>query len=189
MKAQYLLPGFIWSLEREPGKKAYLQKLDKEIKSHFSYVENKHNKQRGYYRKEFGKESALALYVSRYLGDGIYFSDDPKLLDMFTDMSNKLTLKSETVYLLVVNDGRVLEGTDIIVTRELFDFLINQTLAAKYSDLVVKEFTADDLFELNRTYISDIGSESKKSTIILGFILMIFLMFCGGGMAWFILMA
>ncbi|ECG2577270.1 hypothetical protein HKU92_004379 [Salmonella enterica subsp. enterica serovar Leeuwarden] len=188
MKAQYLLPGFIWLPDKDSGRKAYMLKLDKELKNHFSYVESKQNKQRGYHQGEFSKGSALALYISRYLGDGIYTSDAPDILDMFFEASEAHGRRSDIIYLLIVTDGKIVAGTDIIVKRELFDFFIQQIADTKYSHLNIRAFTTEDLFELNRKYISDMVSENKYSNIMLGLILMIFLILCGGGLAWFILM-
>lgn len=102
MKAQYLLPGFIWLPDKDSGRKAYMLKLDKELKNHFSYVESKQNKQRGYHQGEFSKGSALALYISRYLGDGIYTSDAPDILDMFFEASEAHGRRSDIIYLLIM---------------------------------------------------------------------------------------
>lgn len=82
---------------------------------------------------------------------------------------------------MIVTDGKIVAGTDIIVKRELFDFFIQQIADTKYSHLNIRAFTTEDLFELNRKYISDMVSENKHSNIMLGLILMIFLILCGEG--------
>ncbi|EAM2075395.1 hypothetical protein EOG54_23905 [Salmonella enterica] len=188
-KDQYLFPGFIWLSEKGGNRKTYQLKLDKEIKSHFSYVENKQNKQRGFHRGELSNGSSLALYISRYLGDGIYSSADPQIIEMLTKTIEKLSVDFDSVYLLVVANGKVLEGTDIILKRDLFNIFINQLADTEFSALKKRDLTKADIFELNRNYISDMMSENKYSNVKLGLILIVFLMLCGGGMAWFILMA
>ncbi|EDU9604343.1 hypothetical protein YT03_000335 [Salmonella enterica subsp. enterica] len=189
MKTQYMLPGFIWLPEREAGRKSYLLKLDKEIKNRLSYVENKQNKQRGFHKGEFSKGTALALYISRYLGNGIYSSNDPELINIFIGTSEMLTISSDAVYFLIVADGKVVEGTDIFIKRELYEFIIDQIADTAFSNLNSRTLTKEELFELNRKYISDMVSEDKHYNYTLGLILTILLMLCGGGLAWFILMA
>ncbi|WP_336285837.1 hypothetical protein [Citrobacter arsenatis] len=189
MKEKFLLPGFIWLPEKGLSRKTYLLKLDKKINSQFNYIENKENKQRGYYFGELSTESALALYISRYLGDGIYSSDDPKLLDMFVGASNIPERSSGSVYLLVVAKGKIVSGTDIIVKRELFDLFIQQISDTEYSDLKFKILTTEDFFELNKKYASDTISEYKYSDIMLRLLFMIVFIFGVGILTWFVMMA
>ncbi|ECZ3990887.1 hypothetical protein DVH07_18620 [Hafnia paralvei] len=188
MKNQYMLPGFIWLPERGAGRKAYLLKLDKEIKNRFSYVENKQNKQRGFYQGEFNAGTALALYISKYLGDGIYSSNDPELIDTLVGTSEVLPISSDAVYFLIIADGKVMEGTDVVIKRDLYDFIINQIADTEFSNLNSRTFTTEELFELNRKYISDMVSEDKNPNYTLGLVIIIFLILCGGGIAWLILM-
>lgn len=189
MKAQYLFPGFIWLHDKVMGRKAYLLKLDKEIKNRFSYVQNKKNKQIGYSRNEFNTGNSLALYICRYLGDGIYYCDAPEVLKMFIGADNASVRNIDIVYLLIVVDGKVLPGTDIIVKRELFNFFIEDIASTEYSDLSVRVFTIDDFCELNKKYISDEVSKDKYSKYMLGLVLIVSIIVCGGGLAWFILLA
>lgn len=192
IETSYLLPGFIWSFNDDAkyeDRKKYLLKLDKEIKSQFSYVEDKLNGQRGFSRESLVKASSLALYICRYMGNGIYFADWAEISDMFVDIPDMVSGISDAVYLLVVADGKIMAGTDIIVSRELFDFLINQIAGTEYSDLTVRKLLSEDLTELNRKYLSDSISAQQFSGKIWGLALMVFLILCGGGMALFILMA
>lgn len=189
MKISGLLPGFIWLPTRYSVRNVYQQKLDRQIKNHFSYVENKQNNQRGYLRGEFGNSSALALYISRYLGDGIYYSDNADILELLIGTPDVSQSDSDAVYFLVISDGKVMAGTDIIVSVDLFDFLVEQISGPECSDLNIREFTKENLDELNRKYMNDVVSEKKQSNIMIGLVLMVLLILCGGGLAWFILMA
>lgn len=184
-KTPYLKPSFIWSLNgysESNSHKKYLQKLKKEIKSQFSYVENILNGQRGYSRGTLGNVSSLALYVCRYLGDGIYYSDS-------NDISEPSTVISDSVYFLIIYDGKVQAGTDIIVSRELFDLFIKQIADTEFSALNKQKLSAGELSELNSKYLSDTVSEQRSSGTMWILALIIFLILCGGGLAWFILMA
>lgn len=189
MDTQRLLPGFVWLPDKDSGRKAYLLKLDKEIKSNFNYVENTLNKQRGYRRDQFIKGSSLALYISRYFGDGIYSSEAPEILELFTGASETVHDGSGGVYFLVVSGGKVLAGTDIIVNREFYNFFHEQIASTEYSDLNMRWLTTEDLFELNRKFINDTVSEGKQSKVLLGFVLIFSLFLFAIGLAWFILMA
>lgn len=190
IKSRHLLPGFIW-LPDIGTKNSGQKKLYKELKRNFSYVENKLTKQGGYYWGRFSTGNALALYVSRYLGDGIYLSDDSSVLNAFSENSGVLTTASDVVYLLIIVEGKILAGTDIVLKRKIVDMLLEQISDSnsKCSDLSVRVLKTEDIHELNRKYITDSASENTRSKIAPALALIFFLIVCGAGFAWFILMA
>lgn len=180
-----LMPSFIWSLNgysKSDSHKKYLQKLNKEIKSQFSYVENILNGQRGYSRGTLGNASSLALYVCRYFGDGIYFSDS-------NEVSESSTIILDSVYFLIIHDGKVQAGTDIIVSRELFNLFIEQIAGTQFSALNKRKLSARELSELNSKYLSDTASAPRFTGTMWILALTVFLILCVGGLALFILMA
>jgi len=65
----------------------------------------------------------FAIYIKNLFGDGIYFSH--------TD--------DATTYLLVINRGRIVSGTDCFIARPLFDELMHHS--GKYEHLDIKPLT------------------------------------------------
>ncbi|MCM7589153.1 pilus assembly protein [Enterobacter chuandaensis] len=61
----------------------------------------------------------FALYIKELYGDGIYFSHE----------------ENQTTYFLIINEGRIVSGTDCFISKELFDELMKHTDA--YSHLEV----------------------------------------------------
>lgn len=190
IKSRYLLPGFIW-LSDIGSNNSGQKKIYKELKRNFSYVENKLTKQGGYYWGRFSTGNALALYVSRYLGDGIYVSDDSSILNAFSENSGVLTTASDVIYLLIIVEGKILPGTDSVLRREMVDMLLKQISDSdsEYSDLNVRMLTTENIHELNKKYITDSASENTRSKIVPALALIFFLIVFGAGFAWFILMA
>ncbi|MGX5108642.1 pilus assembly protein [Enterobacter cloacae] len=73
----------------------------------------------GYSTKISTLYEPFALYVKELYGDGIYFSHE----------SNQAT------YFLIINDGRIVSGTDCFINKALFDELMKHT--DEYSHLEV----------------------------------------------------
>jgi hypothetical protein len=65
----------------------------------------------GYSTKISTLYEPFALYVKELYGDGIYFSHED----------------NQTTYFLIINEGRIVSGTDCFISKELFDELMRHT--------------------------------------------------------------
>ena len=63
----------------------------------------------GYCSKVSTAYEPFALYIKNLFGDGIYFSHE----------------SDEVTYLLIINGGRIVSGTDCFMARSLFDELMS----------------------------------------------------------------
>ncbi len=125
----------------------------------------------GYCNKVSMLYEPFAIYIKKLFGDGIYFSH-----------------KDETItYLLVINRGRIVSGTDCFIARTLFEEVMR--CPGKYEHLDVKPLTSvhlntviercrshQVLLKRRRRFITAIGvCVSAILLIILGVIVQFYL--------------
>lgn len=129
MKAELLknniLTGLLWEPESlsqlDPGAQVSFRGMVKAYRK-LVYKDVRGTVGIGYCEKVSKLYEPFALYIKDLFGDGIYFVHEDD---------------NET-YFLIINEGRVVSGTDCFISRELFDELIKHN--EKFSHLDVTPF-------------------------------------------------
>lgn len=106
----------------EPGAQAAFRGM---VKAHrrLMYKDDAGTLAVGYCEKVSTLYEPFAIYIKELFGDGIYFSHQE---DDFT-------------YLLIINAGRIISGTDCFIDKKLFDEIMRNT--EQYEHLEVTELT------------------------------------------------
>lgn len=126
LQSKNILTNLLWEPESlaylEPGAQAAFRGMVK-ANRRLVYKDNAGNLAVGYCEKISTLYEPFAIYIKEIFGDGIYFSHGD---DNFT-------------YILIVNGGRVVSGTDCFIDRALFDELMRHP--EKYEHLEVTMLT------------------------------------------------
>lgn len=111
LQANNILTGLLWEPESlsflDPGAQAAFRGMVK-ANRRLVYKDAAGHLALGYCEKISTLYEPFAIYIKELFGDGIYFAHSD---DNFT-------------YLLIVNEGRIVSGTDCFIERELFDELM-----------------------------------------------------------------
>lgn len=121
-----ILMGLLWEPDTlsdlEPAAQAAFRGMVKAYRL-LVYKDSDGNLAIGYCEKTSTLYEPFAIYIKELFGDGIYFSHRS---DDFT-------------YLLIINHGRVISGTDCFISKELFDEVMRRS--EQYEHLEVTELT------------------------------------------------
>lgn len=126
MKAELLknniLTGLLWEPQTlsllDPGAQVSFRGMVKAYRK-LVYKDSRGGIAIGYCEKVSKLYEPFALYIKELFGDGIYFSHEDD---------------NET-YFLIINEGRVVSGTDCYISRELFDELIKRNEQFSHLDV------------------------------------------------------
>lgn len=120
-----ILTGLLWEPESishlDPGAQVSFRGMVKAYRK-LVYKDKRGAVAVGYCEKISKLYEPFALYIKELFGDGIYFIHEDD---------------NET-YFLIINEGRVISGTDCFISRHLFDELIKRN--EQYSHLDVTSF-------------------------------------------------
>lgn len=120
-----ILTGLLWEPESlshlDPGAQVSFRGMVKAYRK-LVYKDSKGAVAVGYCEKVSKLYEPFALYIKELFGDGIYFVHED----------------DDETYFLIINEGRVVSGTDCFISRELFDELIKHN--EQYSHLDVTSF-------------------------------------------------
>lgn len=90
----------------------------------------------GYFEYQTTVYEPIALYILSLFGDGFYYSRND----------------NGDVYLLVIFDGRILPGTDVLINSVLFETLLRNKPLGIYKDLPVYELNEEHLQRILESY-------------------------------------
>lgn len=143
-----VVTGLIWESENTEGNsRNYQLWLNKVRRTHSQlvYTTSDGGLLKGYSDKKLAELEPFAIHVRSEFGDGIYY---------FT-ASNEV----DDVYFLVVNEDRIVSGSDRIVKKEFFDALMHDFSEGALSHLSVRE--------LQRPWIEHISSLCEQRQVII----------------------
>ena len=150
-----ILIGLLWEPETmsslEPGAQAVFRGM---VKAHRRLVYKDHDGKMaiGYSEKVSTLYEPFAIYVKELFGDGIYLSHRG---DDYT-------------YLLIINQGRIVSGTDCFVAKELFDEIMRHP--EQYEHLEITELTYVQLGVIIEKCHSHQQSLKRRRRFVIGLI-------------------
>ncbi|SPW31142.1 Uncharacterised protein [Edwardsiella tarda] len=171
--------GIIWISSENSTKKitdARRRSWQRVIEKKYRRIEYQNNAGEsclGFCSETASDNEPFALYIRDIFGDGAYYINEA----------------DDVNYILIINDGEVLEGTDIYVNDSFFEWYRKHTQSSKYSSLTWKCITMahiNDVLEANflhrqsinkrkRTYFSVIVGVGVLCLTLFGFALKIFM--------------
>lgn len=143
-----VLTGLIWEPENTEGNsRNYQQWLNKVRRTHSQlvYTTSDGGLLKGYSEKKFAELEPFAIHVRNEFGDGIYYFPSSKEVD--------------EVYFLIVNENRIVSGSDRIVKKQFFDALMHEFSEGVLSHLNIRE--------LQRPWIENISSLCQQRQVII----------------------
>ncbi len=119
-----IVTGLIWeNSNSESNAKGYRQWIEATKKSHHQvvYADKQNKNHYGYTDKPVLQHDPFATYINTQFGDGIYYA----------------ATAEDHYYLLIINNGQIMSGTDRLMSKAFFNEVIRLVPASAYCHLEI----------------------------------------------------